>query len=96
MTGRRRGASFSFLLLLVFLLAPAAVAADIRIVAFGDSLTKGYNLPPTQAFPAQFERALRAKGYGVTVLNAGVSGNTTASGLARLDRVLALDPDRNC
>lgn len=93
MTGRRRGASFSFLLLLVFLLAPAAVAADIRIVAFGDSLTKGYNLPPTQAFPAQLERALRAKGYGVTVLNAGVSGNTTASGLARLDRILALDPE---
>lgn len=64
-----------------------AVAADrpIRIVALGDSLTAGYGLPAQDAFPAQLERALRAKGYAVTVENAGVSGDTASGGLARLD-----------
>jgi acyl-CoA thioesterase-1 len=55
------------------------------IVAFGDSLTAGYLLPQDQAFPAQLEAALKARGHQVTVVNAGVSGDTAAAGLARLD-----------
>jgi acyl-CoA thioesterase-1 len=57
----------------------------VRIVAFGDSLTAGYGLPVQAAFPAKLERALKAKGYAVEIVNAGVSGDTAARGLARLD-----------
>lgn len=58
---------------------------EIVIVAFGDSLTAGYGLPPLAAFPVQLEAALKKKGHRVRVLNAGVSGDTTSGGLARLD-----------
>lgn len=57
----------------------------IRIVAFGDSLTAGFQLRPADAFPAQLDKALKAKGYAVDVINAGVSGDTTAAGLERFD-----------
>jgi acyl-CoA thioesterase-1 len=57
---------------------------SIRIVAFGDSLTAGFELAPADAFPAQLERELKARGYAVEVINAGVSGDTTAAGLERL------------
>jgi acyl-CoA thioesterase-1 len=73
---------------LVTLLIPMSVAANdrlIRIVAFGDSLTAGFGIPQNQAFPVQLEKALRDKGYKVEVINAGVSGDTTAAGLARFD-----------
>jgi acyl-CoA thioesterase-1 len=68
-------------------LAGVAWAADapIKIVALGDSLTAGYNLPASAAFPVKLERALRAKGHVVEVANAGVSGDTASGGLARLD-----------
>jgi acyl-CoA thioesterase-1 len=68
-------------------LAGAAFAAEkpIKIVAFGDSLMAGYQLPASAAFPAQLERALKARGYAVEVVNAGVSGDTSSGGLARLD-----------
>ncbi len=59
--------------------------APFVIVALGDSLTAGYGLPVEQAFPAQLEAALSARGHHVRVVNAGVSGDTTAAGLARLD-----------
>jgi len=59
--------------------------APVRIVAFGDSLTAGYMLAARDAFPAQLERKLKAAGMSVEVANAGVSGDTTAGGLARLD-----------
>ncbi|MDX2308041.1 MAG: arylesterase [Hyphomicrobium sp.] len=63
-----------------------ARAADrLDVVAFGDSLTAGYLLPPDAAFPVQLETALRARGHAVAVANAGVSGDTTAAGLARFD-----------
>jgi acyl-CoA thioesterase-1 len=63
------------------------VAADrpVKIVAFGDSLTAGYNLPGSAAFPAKLEKALKAKGVAVEIANAGVSGDTASGGLARLD-----------
>jgi acyl-CoA thioesterase-1 len=63
--------------------AHAADAQPVEIVAFGDSLTAGYMLNPADSFPAQLEKALRAKGRAVTVTNAGVSGDTTGAGLAR-------------
>jgi acyl-CoA thioesterase I len=58
---------------------------EIVIVALGDSLTAGYQLPPDAAFPVQLEKALRSRGADVKVINAGVSGDTAAEGLARLD-----------
>lgn len=72
-------------LLLCALLAGPAEAATIKLVALGDSLTAGYGLPPSDAFPAKLEAALKARGHDVTVANAGVSGDTTGDGLARLD-----------
>ena len=82
-------------LLFLVLLAAAApgIAAPVRLMAFGDSLTHGYGLGPGETFPEQLEAALRADGFDVTVLNAGNSGDTTAGGLARLDWALADDPD---
>jgi acyl-CoA thioesterase I len=74
-------------LALAALVCGSAVAAErpIRIVAFGDSLMAGYQLAMKDAFPAQLERALQAKGLNVQVANAGVSGETTSGGLSRLD-----------
>ncbi|PAX08672.1 arylesterase [Sphingomonas lenta] len=59
------------------------------LLAFGDSLTAGYGLAPEMAFPKQLERRLRERRPGASVQNAGVSGDTTASGRARLPRVLS-------
>jgi len=56
-----------------------------HLVALGDSLTAGYGLAPQDGFTAQLQAALAAKGYKVTVHNGGVSGDTSAGGLARLD-----------
>jgi acyl-CoA thioesterase I len=64
---------------------PQAAERIVNIVAFGDSLTAGYGLAANEAFPAQLQRALSAKGLAVNVVNAGVSGDTTAGGLARID-----------
>lgn len=73
--------------LLVCVLPATAKSRDepVRIVAFGDSLTAGYMLAQSDAFPAQLERRLRERGANVQILNAGVSGDTTAGGLARVD-----------
>jgi acyl-CoA thioesterase-1 len=71
-----------------FLVAAApAIAADkpVTIVALGDSLTAGLGLAANDAFPAKLQRALAAKGIAVSVVNAGVSGDTTSGGMARLD-----------
>jgi acyl-CoA thioesterase-1 len=64
----------------------------IHIVFLGDSLSAGYGLAESQAFPALVQEQLRAQGYPVEVLNAGVSGDTTAGGLSRLDWVLRSEP----
>lgn len=66
---------------------------EIRILALGDSLTAGYGLARGEGFVAQLERALRAKGIPARVIDAGVSGDTTAGGRARLDWALADRPD---
>lgn len=62
-----------------------AAERTVKIVALGDSLMAGYQLPAQDAFPVQLERALRAKGFAVEVANAGVSGDTSSGGLSRLD-----------
>ncbi|TZG26212.1 arylesterase [Sphingomonas montanisoli] len=72
---------------LVSATAPAH-AADKLVLAFGDSLTAGYQLPPGQGFAPQLEAALRKSGVPARVHNAGVSGDTTAQGKARLAWVL--------
>lgn len=77
-------------------MSAAALAADtgpIKIVAFGDSLTAGYELPATAAFPTVLQKRLRADGYAVEIVNAGVSGDTSAGGLARLDWSVPDDAD---
>ena len=75
-------------------LAPAEAASEeVRIVVLGDSLTAGYGLAAAAAFPARLERALRRQGLAVKVVNAGVSGDTSAGGLARLEWTLAEKPD---
>ena len=68
-------------------------AGPIRIVAFGDSLTAGFGLRPGEAFPDVLQRALVQRGRNVEVVNAGVSGDTTAAGLARLDWAIGADAD---
>jgi acyl-CoA thioesterase-1 len=71
--------------LALLLLSQAALAAPQRtILAFGDSLTAGYQLRPGEGFAPQLEKALRAKGRNVSVINGGVSGDTTAQGRARI------------
>jgi acyl-CoA thioesterase-1 len=87
----KRGALATAVVAAGMLLAPSglpasqAVTATPVIVAFGDSLTAGLGLPAKDSFPAQLERALKARGQEVKVVNAGVSGDTAAAGLARLD-----------
>ncbi|MCO6414686.1 arylesterase [Siccirubricoccus sp. KC 17139] len=71
---------------------PSVAQAPVRLLALGDSLTAGFGLPPGEGFVPQLEAALRAAGRQVQVLNAGVSGDTTAGGLARLDWALADRP----
>jgi acyl-CoA thioesterase-1 len=68
-----------------------AVAGTPVIVAFGDSLTAGFGLQNSDSFPAQLEKALKARGQDVKLINAGVSGDTAAAGLARLDWALPDD-----
>jgi acyl-CoA thioesterase-1 len=78
--------------------APPATAtpvahSGILIVAMGDSLTEGLGVDMADAYPAQLERKLRAGGYSVTVVNAGVSGETSSGALSRVDWVLRQQPD---
>jgi acyl-CoA thioesterase-1 len=84
-----------FLALLGLLLAVGPGRADppVKLLVVGDSLTAGYGLPSEESFTAQLQAALKADGLNVTVVNAGVSGDTSAGGLARLDWLLADKPD---
>ena len=69
-----------------------ALAEGVRLAVLGDSLAAGFGLAAEDAFPAQLQRALRAQGLDITVLNAGVSGDTSAGGRARLDWTLSDNP----
>ncbi len=86
-----QAAAFAAALALAF--AAPASARTLKLVALGDSLTAGYGLPPGKAFPDQLEAALKAKGFDVTVVNAGVSGDTAEDGLARYDWAVPPDAD---
>ena len=70
-----------------------AMAQPLRILALGDSLTAGFGLGPGQGFVPQLQKALNEKGIQAEVLDGGVSGDTTAGGLSRLDWALADKPD---
>lgn len=80
------------LVLTVVWLAPAA-GEPLRIVALGDSLTAGPGLEAEKTFPVRLESALRERGHDVTIVNAGVSGDTTRDGLARLEWSVGPDAD---
>ncbi len=77
--------------------ATSLQAADsklVRILAFGDSLTAGYGLEQmSDSFPAQLEKALKAKGHNVVLLQGGLSGDTSSGGRSRLEWSLAEKPD---
>jgi acyl-CoA thioesterase-1 len=68
-----------------FSVGAGAAERPVKIVALGDSLTAGYQLAAGEAFPARLQAALRAKGLAVEIANAGVSGDTSSGGIARLD-----------
>ena len=89
---------FATLMLLAVLAAPARAAervptAERVIVAFGDSLTAGHGVPVAESYPALLAARLSAEGYHYRVVNAGVSGDTTAGGLRRVDWALRLNPE---
>jgi acyl-CoA thioesterase-1 len=81
------------LALIALATAPAAAAQERVIVAFGDSLTAGLGVPVEQSYPSRLAERLKAEGYIYRVVNAGVSGDTTAGGLRRVDWALRLKPE---
>jgi len=89
----RYGPIFALVNALTVPVAAAAPAATQTIVVLGDSLTAGYGLAADQTFPARLQEALAARGVAAQVVNAGVSGDTTAGGLTRIDWVLKERPD---
>jgi acyl-CoA thioesterase-1 len=70
-----------------------AQSEPVKLAILGDSLAAGYGLAPAQAFPARLQAALKDKGRNVAVINHGVSGDTTAGGVERLDWMLGDKPD---
>jgi acyl-CoA thioesterase-1 len=78
---------------ITLLLATNSSFAATRILALGDSLTAGFGVAPDQAFPVKLAARLKADGYDVIVDNGGVSGDTTADGLARFDWTMSNHPD---
>lgn len=89
--GMRR--SLAVLVVVALLVGAPARAADRVVVVLGDSLTAGLGVAPDEAFPALLEARLRGAGYPYRVVNAGVSGDTSAGGLRRVDWVLRSHPD---
>ena len=80
-------------LVFVMLLAATVRAEERVIVAFGNSLTAGLGVPAEQAYPSLLAAKVKAEGYPYRVVNAGVSGETTAGGLRRVDWALRLAPE---
>ncbi|QVM83282.1 arylesterase [Novosphingobium decolorationis] len=74
--------------------AMPVMGPERRILAFGDSLLAGYGLDDGESYPERLEQALRAHGVNARITNAGVSGDTTAAGLARLDFTLESQPQK--
>jgi acyl-CoA thioesterase-1 len=90
---RGRLLAWLFALIATLFVSTTAFAAPVKILALGTSLTQGYGLPPGTEIPAVLQAELKKKGIDATVINAGVSGDTSAGGLARLDWSLADHPD---
>jgi acyl-CoA thioesterase I len=90
---RRFKTLLSTVLLLIMARAGQAWAGPVKILALGSSLTQGYGLPPGTEFTVQLQAALKQSGIDAVVTNAGVSADTSAGGLARLDWSLADHPD---
>jgi acyl-CoA thioesterase-1 len=83
---------FAFLFF-AMITATSVRAEPMTILALGDSLTAGYGLAPDEAFPVKLEAALKAKGFDVRIINAGVSGDTASAGRDRLDWALTDEVD---
>lgn len=99
-TGYGRFTAAVNLLLALFILAATPALAQtgpqsepVKIAVLGDSLAAGYGLKPEQSLPVRLAAALKAKGRNVSLLNHGVSGDTAAGGLGRVDWMLADKPD---
>lgn len=92
-SARRINGLVLVLLLILSLPTGAARAETITLLGFGDSLMAGYGLPRQDTFPTVLEASLRAKGHDVRVVNAGVSGDTSAGGVSRLNWSLSSAPD---
>ncbi|HEY8698131.1 MAG TPA: arylesterase [Rhizomicrobium sp.] len=90
--GRFKLGEVVFAAILLIAAAPA-MAAPVKILMLGTSLTQGYGLPPGTEIPAALQAKLKSAGIDATVINAGVSGDSSAGGLARLDWSLADRPD---
>jgi acyl-CoA thioesterase-1 len=73
--------------------APPEIQSTGTIVAMGDSLTEGLGVPEEKAYPALLQKALRDKGYGYRVINAGISGETSSGARSRIGWVLRMKPD---
>jgi acyl-CoA thioesterase I len=86
------GRALQILAVFLALSSGGAEAAPARILAFGDSLTAGPGLPAEDTLPVQLQKLLKARGHDVDVINAGVSGDTTAMGVDRLDYALSGGP----
>ncbi|MTE01600.1 arylesterase [Paracoccus sp. YIM 132242] len=92
-SGKRQWRGIVAALAMLALPAAAPAGEPLRVAALGDSLTQGYGLPADQGLVPQLQDWLRKAGHDVIVINAGVSGDTTAGGLSRLDWTLADKPD---
>ncbi len=83
----------TFFVTIILILTPFHAEATIKIIAFGDSLTEGYNLNKEQAYPKQLESLLKARDHDLSIINQGISGETTAGGLARVSKIIEQKPD---
>jgi acyl-CoA thioesterase I len=88
-----RAGALALLFIAVLSGAPGVARGDAVVVALGDSLTAGLGVAADEAFPARLETRLKTEGYAYRVVNAGVSGDTTAGGLRRVDWVLRARPE---
>jgi acyl-CoA thioesterase I len=84
---------FSAALAFAFLMINAAAAQTVTLLALGDSLTAGYGLQPSDAFPVKLEAALIARGHDVKVINGGIAGDTALDGASRVDWALSEEVD---
>ena len=84
---------FSAALAFAFLMINPAAAQTATLLALGDSLTAGYGLQPSDAFPVKLEAALKARGHDVKVINGGIAGDTALDGASRVDWALSEEVD---